>query len=297
MKRGLTTILLPFLILTGFLLFDSNIVRGATDHIVINEVQVGGTTADDEFVELYNPTGSDVSLLGWRLSTKSSAGTSTSNLVTTFPDVSIKSHEYLLITSPEYDDIPPKDLSYSTTAHIGANNTVVLYSDSGSTIVDLVGMGTATIKEEANAPLPVNNSSIERVSNLDTDNNGLDFQIREISDPQNSSFIEPTSTPIEETPTPTPIPTATPTETPTPTPTESPTPTPTIAPTATPTIEPTETPTPTVASTSTPTSAPSNNPPGWSKSPVFTCQNPHVPAWVYLLLKLLMPQKFNCSVS
>jgi hypothetical protein len=293
MIRRLTTILLPFLILTGFLLFDSNIVRGATDHIVINEVQVGGTTADDEFVELYNSTGSDVSLLGWRLSTKSSAGTSTSNLVTTFPDVSIKSHGYLLIASPEYDDIPPKDLSYSTTAHIGANNTVVLYSDAGSTVIDMVGMGTAAIKEEANAPLPVNNSSIERVSNLDTDNNASDFQIREISDPQNSSFIEPTSTPIEETPTPTPIPTATPTETPAPTstitPTVSPTESPTSTVTPTPTIEPTETP--------SPTTAPSNNPPGWSKSPVFTCQNPHVPTWVYLLLKFLMPQKFNCSVS
>jgi hypothetical protein len=292
MSKRFLVVPFTFFIVAVFLLAGLRIARGAGEHVVVSEVQVGGITADDEFVELYNPTASDIPLVGWRLSVKSSAGTSTSNLLTTFPNTTIKSHGYFLIAPPEYDAPASKDANYSTSAHIGANNTVVLYSDAGSTIVDMVGMGTAAIKETANAPLPVNNSSIERVSNLDTDNNASDFQIKEIPDPQNSSFVDETPTP-----TPTEIPAATPTPmleaTPTPTPTETPTPTPTEEPTAspTPTDEPTIEPTPTNYP------SPTHVPPGWLKSPVFTCRNPHVPAWVYQLLKFLMPQKFNCSVS
>lgn len=248
---------------------------------------MGGITADDEFIELYNPTALDTSMEGWRLSIKSSAGTSTSNLLTTFPNVTIKSHGYFLIAPTEYDGPTLEDVNYSTSAHIGANNTVVLYSDSGATTVDLVGMGTAVIKEGDNAPLPANDSSIERVLGIDTDNNFADFHIKTPSDPQNSGFIE-------ETPTPTAIPTQTPTPSSSPTEEPSPTPTPTVTPSEEPTPSPTLSPTPIASPKPT---AEAGTPPGWLKSPVFTCQNPHVPSFVYTLLKLLMPWKFHCPNS
>jgi len=50
-------------------------------HVVISEVQVGGTLVDDEFVELYNPTNSAISLSGWRLRRKTSTGTGTHSRV------------------------------------------------------------------------------------------------------------------------------------------------------------------------------------------------------------------------
>jgi outer membrane biosynthesis protein TonB len=223
----------------------------------------------------------------------------------------------------------------NTTGTVSDNNSVALRNGAENTgeIVDAVTFGSVTNPLGEGTPIspaPGASGSVERKpgandpgggNGTDTDNNASDFDLRAVSEPQNSaSLIEPalaTQTPTEsptasptesptptvtpiptETPTATPTelptatptetPTATPTETPTPTPTETPSPTPTESPTATPTIEPTATP------TILPTSTPKSQPPGWLKSPVFTCSNPHVPVWVYTLLKFLMPQKFNC---
>lgn len=240
-------------------------------HIVISEIQVGGGVADDEFVELYNPTASNVDMTGWRLTRKTSTGTQ-SNLVSSISGT-ISSHGYFLIAHPDYDGSATEDMVYSaTTSALAANNTVLLYSDAGTTTVDKVGMGTATDNETATTSNPANNGSIERKpgesnssggNGEDTDNNSNDFALRTTSEPQNSSSA--TEEPASPTPTgtvtptstesPTESPTGSPTETPTPTlepsPTESPTSTP--SPTLTPTLTPTETPTPTLEPTESPT--------------------------------------------
>lgn len=62
------------------------------DHVVISEVQVGGSTANDEFVELYNPTSSPITMSGWRLTKKASTGTKynlVSSLNGTMPNVKL----------------------------------------------------------------------------------------------------------------------------------------------------------------------------------------------------------------
>src|SRR3990167_11365760 len=57
-------------------------VLSAANHIVISEIQIEGSVADNEFVELYNPTGDPVDLTGWRLARRTaSAITDTNNLV------------------------------------------------------------------------------------------------------------------------------------------------------------------------------------------------------------------------
>ena len=63
------------------------------DHVVISEVQIGGATANDEFIELYNPMGSPISLEGWYLTKKVSSG-SENNLLSGFPDKNISAHAY-----------------------------------------------------------------------------------------------------------------------------------------------------------------------------------------------------------
>lgn len=246
--------------------------------VVISEVQIAGTTATDEFVELYNPNESSVDLEGWRMTRKTDTGTE-SNLVSSFPEgTMITARGYYLISSPDYDGSPSADTTYSaTTNSIAADNTVLLYQDAGDTLIDKVGMGAAVDSETSTTTVPAADSSVERKANAtstsetmgsggadetagnghDTDNNTNDFVSRTSSQPQNSgSSTEPPGA------TPSPTPTATPTESPTATPTESPTATPTATatPTESPTASPTESPSPTPSETPTSTPEPSETP-------------------------------------
>lgn len=224
--------------------------RAATSHVVISEVQIAGTTATDEFVELFNPTGASVSLAGWRLTKKTSTGTE-STLISSMSGT-IAAGGHYLVAHEGYDGTPDSDAEYSTSASIAADNTVVLYSDSGSTVVDKVGMGSAVDREGSAAAVPASNQSIMRTGD-DTDNNVSDFALNLTPDPQNAAATStPTSSPTSS-PTPTQSPTASPSPTQSPTPTQSPssTPTPTQSPTATPapSASPTGTPMPTVSPT------------------------------------------------
>lgn len=219
------------------------------DHVVISEIQIEGATSKDEFVELYNPTDSVVDLTDWRLTRKTASG-SESNLVSSLTG-SISPHGYFLIANPEYDGTVVQDINYSAASNnIADDNSVVLYSDAGITVVDKVGMGSVVDFETSPTNSPVTDASIERKAfssstpesmepggadensgnGEDTNNNSADFIERTSSDPQNTN-----SSP--ETPTiPSPTPNLSPSPTPEPTPTVSPTPTPTPEPTPTPSL-------------------------------------------------------------
>lgn len=311
MRKTFLSRLTIFAVLIFTLYFFFNKVQtadsAAAGHIVISEIQVAGVTAGDEFVELYNPTSSDVDLTGWRLIRETSNGaTSAANLVANISGI-IKAHGFFLIVPQTgYTGSTVADLNYSTSSSIAANNTVVLYSDAAITLVDKVGMGTAQDREGATVALPSSAGSVERKANSastlssmtsgsdqllgnseDTDNNQNDFIIREVSQPQNSSSVvesgiitsptptvsvSPTLTPAPSTTlTPTPsttiTPTITPTSTLTPTPTETPTPTITVVPTPTDSPTPTNTPTPTVTLIPTVTPTPTTKP---SVTPTLT---------------------------
>lgn len=255
-------------------------VFSAVSHIVISEVQLAGGSVTDEFVELYNPTTQPVSLANWRLTKKTSTGSQT-NLVANVSGT-IASHGFFLVAHPNYDGSPSADLLYSaSSSSIAADNTVLLYSDAGVTLVDKVGFGSAADVETSGfSTNPSAHGSIERKASSgstslslasggidefagngeDTENNASDFVLQSVAHPQNSqSAIEPVIVPTA-TPTLTPTPTATPTPTPTPTPEPTFTPTPTPEPTATSTPTPLPTPTPTAEPTATPTPSPTPQP-------------------------------------
>jgi hypothetical protein len=260
---------------------SSQKVFSVSPHVVISEIQIrSSASADDEFVELYNPTGTAIDLTGWKLTKRTQSGTQ-SNLVASISGM-IPAKGYFLITSQEAAASPSADQVYSTTQRIAADNTVTLL-DNTSTIIDLVGLGAATVHETAGIANPVNNGSVERKAQSssteismgpggvdefsgngwDTDNNSLDFVQRAVSQPQNStSSTEPPSSIPTPSPTssPSPTPTNTPTSivTPTPTPTSTPTPSLTPSPTSTPSHTPTVTPSPTPSPTltNTPTATP-----------------------------------------
>ena len=70
------------------------------NHIVISEIQIGGATATDEFVELYNPTTSPINISGWRLLRNTMTGGTTDNLVTSFGSFTIQPGGYFLVVHP-----------------------------------------------------------------------------------------------------------------------------------------------------------------------------------------------------
>lgn len=288
MRRLLPALLgFPLLILTIILYFNwsKNASAAQATHVVISEVQIAGPNGtDDEFVELYNPTGSSVDLAGWRLTRKTSGGTQNtlvSNITGTIP-----AHGYFLVAhSASYSGATTADIQYSAASqNIAINNSVVLYSDAGTTQVDLVGMGSATASETASTVNPASGESVERKANSasdatsmgtggtdefagngeDTDNNASDFVSRLASQPQNSeSAIEP---PVGPTPT------LSPTLTPSPSPTPSVEPSPTTAPTSSPT--PTLSPTPSIVPSVSPTLSPvppTPTPKIIARGPIFTC--------------------------
>lgn len=253
--------------------------HAAAAHVVISQIQIGGVTANEEFVELYNPTDIAINMSGWRLSRKASASASFSTLVSNLSG-SIAPHGYLLIAHPSYTNAAVSaDILYSATSSgIAKDNTVALFSDAGITVVDKVGMGFAGDKETQTFQNPENNQSIVRKASVnssastlllggleehdgngfDTDNNANDFVLFTTSMPRNSKtpaappFISPTLTVFTDSPTPTVS--LTPTEIPTPTETLSPSPTPTMIPSLT--LTPTETPFPTATPTVEPTAIP-----------------------------------------
>lgn len=253
-----------FVLLFVFVTKNSSVIRAAVGHVVISQIQVSGATANDEFVELYNPTNSDVDMSGWRLIKESQTASSSSNLVASMSGT-IASHRYFLIAFPNPNgymgSVTPDEFYSSTSSGIANNNTVVLFSDAGITTVDKVGMGTAADKETAAAPLPSPSGSIQRKIDdtgghgTDTNNNSTDFELLVTSDPRNSSTM-----------------TATPTSTATATPTNTSTSTPTSSPTATPTTTSTPTNTPTNSPTSTPVVTPTSTVFPFPFRPlVFTC--------------------------
>lgn len=252
-------------------------VHGISTSVVISQVQISGATASDEFVELFNASDTPVNIAGWRLSRRSSSATaSAQNLVASLSGT-IAGKSYFLISSPTASSSSIADRVYSATSSgIAADNTVLLYSDNGQTLVDKVGFGSAQdVETTAFATNPTAGQSLERKTcGIDTDNNIQDFVLRLVSHPRNSSTLIETTCIVTPTATPTPTPVL-PTPVPTPTPTVTPTAEPTKSPTPTPEITPSPTPLPSLSPTQTPRPAPEHE----RHFPKFVCRQTHGWYW------------------
>lgn len=161
--------------------------------ILINEIQITGVTARDEFIELYNPNDTPADITEWKITKKTKSGNE-SNLVSKFSaSTTIPAHSYFLIV-PQPDGTTtgtPADATYTGASYsVAADNTVLIKNQNGE-IVDKIGMGLATDYETAPAPNPPKSQSLARQNFQDTDNNFNDFVISS-STPQGTS-----STPLK----------------------------------------------------------------------------------------------------
>jgi len=246
------------------------LLASSANHLLISEIKHGAST-EQEFIELYNPTSTPISIANWKLSSKNSSGTQV-NLVTDFADgTTVPAYGFFLITPENYSATISADYNYSTANRLTNNYTVLLYDDStpDKLLIDKVGFGTASDFEASASANPNTNQSIERKAlststaesmttgsdvlqgnSHDSDNNWDDFILRDTPNPQNHTITEQPNS-VSPTPTNNPTPTPTIIVSPTPTPTPQLTPTPN-APTPTPTSNPTPTPTPTTPPTPTP---------------------------------------------
>ena len=192
------------------------------DHIVISELQVGGDDADDEFIELYNPTDHAISLNGYSIHYISGKATSTQNeSKKNFPDTTIPSHRFFLLAQTGGTFAGQADMTYSfSLSGNSAGATIVLTASTSPLLsindpasTDSLSYGTPALTTSALIPLPPNNTSAERnaINNnvcvssqndgeflgnaCDTDV-GDDFTTRQNPTPQNlASLPEPRTAP------------------------------------------------------------------------------------------------------
>ncbi len=193
----------------------SSAVNAEVNHIVISEIQIAGVTADDEFIELYNPTEQEIVLTGYKINKKTSGGGENTLVVNArFTDKTIKRHGYLLLgRTNHYQGSVSLDISWpeSDGYRLADDNTIILYGQTQE-VIDKAGWGDAIDFEGTVFPKnPPAGQSLERKANYsssdtsmsvgadkylgngwDSDNNSTDFVLQTAPNPQNSqSPIEP----------------------------------------------------------------------------------------------------------
>jgi Lamin Tail Domain len=146
----------------------------------INEVQIAGATAGDEWVELFNPCANAVLLTGAKLVYRSATNTTAmdSNLLAPL-SMAIPAGGYYLIVGTNYAGTATADAMF-TNAGLAATGGAVGLRDAADALVDSMGWGTANnpFVETAAVVAPAANQSAARhPDGHDTNNNSTDFTL------------------------------------------------------------------------------------------------------------------------
>jgi len=203
--------------------------------LLVSEVQTGGASASDEFVELYNAGASAADLGGLELVYVSSSGASITRKAAWASPALVGPGAHLLVANAAGVHSPAADATY--TGGLAATGGAVVLRPAGGTPIDAVAWGDAAnaFVEGAAAIAPAAGSSIERLpggpagNGVDTNVNRDDLVARAVPGPQNLASPPvvgpaPTEPPVTHPPATDP-PAETPTPTGTPPPAEPPTPT------------------------------------------------------------------------
>jgi hypothetical protein len=195
--------------------FQASVLAGtpAATHVVLSEVAVRGVTANDEFVELYNPTAQAVDLAGFTVQYLAASGNSGIKVVLP-AGAAVEPRRHYLVSGPSYATaaVPP---DYQDTRELNFSGTTghVQLLDALGAVVDRLGYGTVgqtlpSLPEGlpfVGAAAPGPTESYERKANAgstaatlaaggldelagngqDTDDNAADFVLRAVRNPQN----------------------------------------------------------------------------------------------------------------
>ena len=184
------------------------------NHVVISEVQAGGVTANDEFIELYNPTDADINLSGYSIQYRGPNANSfeKKNFLS---DSIIKAKKYFLIASNEYAGSVTADFTYAGFTLAASGGTIFLANTHNiltdvtaisAVVIDRLAYGSGSYlfpESAAYASAPAAGKSLERKAYAtstaetmaaggahatlgnayDSDDNGNDFVLRTAPDP------------------------------------------------------------------------------------------------------------------
>jgi hypothetical protein len=160
-----------------------------TCHLVVNELQAGGATATDEWVEIFNPCTTATDLTGWTLNYRSAgnnAGGADIHLLSLTG--MIPAGAYRLYTGAGFTGTAMIDGTW-TTGGLAAGGGAVGLRDMGGALIDSVAYSTLTttnnFTETAPAPNPTTNHSIARhPDGSDMNDNSMDFVLRTTPTPR-----------------------------------------------------------------------------------------------------------------
>ena len=197
-----------------------NLSAQQANHIVISEIYGGGgnngSTWKNDFIELYNPTASPISINGWSVQYASATGSWSAGNITPLTGT-IAPHGFFLIQEAQGSggttNLPTPDvtgslgLSGTQGKVVLAKSTTAIIGKSDLNVVDFIGYGAANEYEGTGAaPALSNTTSAERKASstststtmvsggseelagngYDSDNNNTDFITRP-PQPQNSA--------------------------------------------------------------------------------------------------------------
>ncbi|MST04095.1 MAG: lamin tail domain-containing protein [Candidatus Pacebacteria bacterium] len=178
-------------------------------HVLISEIQLTGGSGKttNDFIELWNPTDSDIDISNWKLRKRTQSGSESSMGV--FADGSIiKSHGFFLWANSNdgFSSSIGADIEYSS--YSIADNSSIALQDKDENIIDAVAWGndlTNPFGETSSISIILEaNQSYERKSwtdsgcasssgayelkgnGCDNNSNNQDFELRTVSNPQNS---------------------------------------------------------------------------------------------------------------
>ena len=190
----------------------------APAHLVISEFRSRGPNgSNDEFIELYNPTGAAVTIGGWSIRRSASCGVTTYSLVSIASNTTLQAGQHFLAASSSNSTVTGADQTFS--ASLADEGGLALVDPAGQ-VVDQAGMCISTQYREGTNLVPLSGTvdqSYERrpggnTACYDTNNNAGDFVLITPANPQDkASPITLCAGVVTSTPTYTP--TSTPTRT------------------------------------------------------------------------------------
>ena len=174
---------------------------GWADHLVISQIQLegdGASALEDEFVEIYNPTPTSITLAGESLQWKAVGGAYSVHVFGA--GASVPAHGWFLLTRAGYNGPVAPDELNADYAMPSPGGNLFLVSDGSSLsgncpndsrIIDRVAYGTGSCPEGAPTPQPAANNSVDRKpggscgNGQDTGNNAADFSLQSPANPHN----------------------------------------------------------------------------------------------------------------